>query len=140
MFQQVLRSFITAGSGKVVSWIQADIMSILETGRIATYVHHGGANSYFEACEYASIFLAGKRLVIANCSISELVLLKSCYHEWLDTYDCANRVEWLGLGIKPQHLVSTRMSSRRPCSMFWVMKEFVQNLLQSEISVKGNDA
>lgn len=34
--QAVLGSFIAAGSVKVVSWIQADIMSILETGRIAT--------------------------------------------------------------------------------------------------------
>lgn len=50
-FQRVLGSSINAGSVKVVSWIQADIMSVLETGRIATYVHHGGANSYFEACK-----------------------------------------------------------------------------------------
>lgn len=50
-FQTVLGSYITAGSVKVVSWIQADIMSVLQTGRIATYVHHGGANSYFEACK-----------------------------------------------------------------------------------------
>ncbi|OKO97557.1 hypothetical protein PENSUB_10351 [Penicillium subrubescens] len=50
-FQKVLGSAIAAGSAKVVSWIQADIMSVLDTGRIATYVHHGGANSYFEACK-----------------------------------------------------------------------------------------
>lgn len=50
-FQEVLGSSITTGSVKVVSWIQADIISVLETGRIATYVHHGGANSYFEACK-----------------------------------------------------------------------------------------
>lgn len=36
--QEVLGSFIAAGSVKVVTWIKADIMSILETGRIATYV------------------------------------------------------------------------------------------------------
>jgi hypothetical protein len=50
-FQKVLGSSITTGSVKVVSWIQADIMSVLETARITTYVHHGGANSYFEACK-----------------------------------------------------------------------------------------
>lgn len=50
-FQKVLGSSIAAGSVKVVSWIQADIRSVLESGRIATYVHHGGANSYFEACK-----------------------------------------------------------------------------------------
>lgn len=50
-FQKILGSLITAGSVKVVSWIHADIMSVLETGRIVSYVHHGGANSYFEACK-----------------------------------------------------------------------------------------
>ncbi|KAF3390421.1 hypothetical protein F1880_009304 [Penicillium rolfsii] len=78
-FQRVLGSFITAGSVKVVSWIQVDIMSVLETGRIATYVHHGGANSYFEACKVGA---------------PQVVL-----PQWLDTYDCATRVEWLGIGL-----------------------------------------
>lgn len=141
-FQEVLGSFIAAGSVKVVSWIQEDIMSILETGRIATYVHHGGANSSFEACKYVSISLAGRRLGIANCSISELVLM-SCYHNGLTPMIVQPGLNGLGsssTAVELQHLASTRMSSRRPCSMFWAMKEFVHSLLQSEISVKGKDA
>jgi hypothetical protein len=68
-FQRVLGSCITAGSVKVVSWIQADIMSVLETGRIATYVHHGGANSYFEACKQVFIiFFAERRIELSDCS------------------------------------------------------------------------
>lgn len=51
-FQNVLGSHITAGSVLVTPWIQPDIMSVLETGQIVAYVHHGGANSYFEACKY----------------------------------------------------------------------------------------
>jgi len=51
-FQNVLGSYITAGSVLVTPWIQSDIMSVLQTGQIVTYVHHGGANSYFEACKY----------------------------------------------------------------------------------------
>ncbi|KAJ5153391.1 uncharacterized protein N7482_009869 [Penicillium canariense] len=78
-FQKVLGPLITNGSVKVVSWIQADIMSVLQTGRIATYVHHGGANSYFEACKVGA---------------PQVVL-----PQWLDTYDCATRVEWLGIGL-----------------------------------------
>ncbi|OOQ81693.1 hypothetical protein PEBR_42778 [Penicillium brasilianum] len=78
-FQKVLGSSIAAGSVKVVSWIQADIMSVLDTGQITTYVHHGGANSYFEACKVG---------------VPQVVL-----PQWLDTYDCATRVEWLGIGI-----------------------------------------
>ncbi|CAI7657110.1 unnamed protein product [Penicillium manginii] len=78
-FQKVLGSLITAGSVKVVSWIQPDIISVLETGRIVSYVHHGGANSYFEACKVG---------------VPQVVL-----PQWLDTYDCATRVEWLGIGV-----------------------------------------
>lgn len=51
-FQNVLGAHITAGSVLVMPWIQPDIMSVLETGQIVAYVHHGGANSYFEACKY----------------------------------------------------------------------------------------
>lgn len=36
---------------KIVSWIQPEIISILEGGNIVAYVHHGGANSFFEACK-----------------------------------------------------------------------------------------
>ncbi|KAJ5668484.1 uncharacterized protein N7477_007054 [Penicillium maclennaniae] len=78
-FQNVLGSHITAGSVLVTPWIQPDIMSVLETGQIVAYVHHGGANSYFEACKVG---------------VPQVVL-----PQWLDTYDCATRVEWLGIGI-----------------------------------------
>lgn len=54
-FMKTLGSLITAGSVKVVSWIESDIMAVLETGQIITYVHHGGANSYFESCKYVLI-------------------------------------------------------------------------------------
>ena len=51
-FQNVLGAHITAGSVLVTPWIQPDMMSVLNTGQIVAYVHHGGANSYFEACKY----------------------------------------------------------------------------------------
>ena len=54
-FQKFLGASITAGSVKVVSWIQSEIMAVLKTGSIAVYVHHGGANSYFEACKYVLV-------------------------------------------------------------------------------------
>lgn len=50
-FKQVLGSRIAAGTVKVTPWIRSDIMSVLETGQVVVYVHHGGANSYFEACK-----------------------------------------------------------------------------------------
>lgn len=50
-FKHVLGERIAAASVKVTPWIQPDLMSVLSTGRIVAYVHHGGANSYFEACK-----------------------------------------------------------------------------------------
>lgn len=50
-FLEVLGPLIAAGSVKIVPWIESDIMAVLQTGQIITYVHHGGANSYFEACK-----------------------------------------------------------------------------------------
>ncbi|KAJ5917833.1 hypothetical protein N7454_010208 [Penicillium verhagenii] len=78
-FQKILGAFLDSGSVRIVPWIQADIITVLETGKIAVYVHHGGANSYFEACK------VGAPQVILP--------------QWLDTYDCATRVEWLGIGV-----------------------------------------
>ncbi|KAJ5651929.1 hypothetical protein N7507_009355 [Penicillium longicatenatum] len=78
-FQRVLGTFIDAGSVRIVPWIQSDIIDVLETGKITVYVHHGGANSYFEACKVG---------------VPQVIL-----PQWLDTYDCATRVEWLGIGL-----------------------------------------
>lgn len=36
---------------RVVPWIEPEIISILGSGHIVAYVHHGGANSFFEACK-----------------------------------------------------------------------------------------
>jgi hypothetical protein len=36
---------------KIVPWIKPEIISLLESGHVVAYVHHGGANSFFEACK-----------------------------------------------------------------------------------------
>lgn len=36
---------------RMVSWLNVDPCSLLESGRIACSVHHGGANSYYESCK-----------------------------------------------------------------------------------------
>ncbi|KAJ6114545.1 hypothetical protein N7486_000323 [Penicillium sp. IBT 16267x] len=90
-FQKVLGTCIYSGSVRIVPWIQADIIAILETGKIAVYVHHGGANSYFEACK------AGTPQVILP--------------QWLDTYDCATRVEWLGIGVHGSRKAAPRIDA-----------------------------
>lgn len=37
---------------RVTDWVEPEPMSILESGHIICSVHHGGANSYFEAVRY----------------------------------------------------------------------------------------
>lgn len=48
---KILGPLVASDSVKVVPWIESEIIAVLETGQIITYVHHGGANSYFEACK-----------------------------------------------------------------------------------------
>lgn len=45
----VLGPEIDADQVRIVTWVQADPFSILQTGHILCSVHHGGANSYNEA-------------------------------------------------------------------------------------------
>ena len=33
---------------RIVSWLKADPIAVLKTGRVACCVHHGGANSFYE--------------------------------------------------------------------------------------------
>lgn len=43
---------IQKGRVRIDSWLKADPVALLETGNIVCFVHHGGANSYFEATWY----------------------------------------------------------------------------------------
>jgi UDP:flavonoid glycosyltransferase YjiC (YdhE family) len=48
----ILGQEVKLGRVKIEAWINADPISILETGHIVCAVHHGGANSFFEAAWY----------------------------------------------------------------------------------------
>ncbi|KAI4847747.1 UDP-glucoronosyl and UDP-glucosyl transferase family protein [Aureobasidium sp. EXF-8845] len=60
-------------------WLPAQPITILMTGNIVCMVHHGGSNSYHEA-----IFAGVPQVVLPV---------------WIDTYDFAIRVEYLGIGV-----------------------------------------
>jgi hypothetical protein len=49
--KNILGPLVNSDKVRVVPWIQPEIISILEGGNIVAYVHHGGANSFFEACK-----------------------------------------------------------------------------------------
>ncbi|EPS45087.1 hypothetical protein H072_900 [Dactylellina haptotyla CBS 200.50] len=64
---------------KIVKWLENSPMDLLNTGDIVCNVHHGGANSFYEA------LWAG---------VPHVILPK-----WFDNYDMAARAEWLGVGV-----------------------------------------
>ncbi|KAF3136148.1 hypothetical protein TWF703_005793 [Orbilia oligospora] len=64
---------------KIVRWLENSPMDLLNTGDIVCNVHHGGANSFYEA------LWAG---------VPHVILPK-----WFDNYDMAARAEWLGVGV-----------------------------------------
>ncbi|KAH8684259.1 putative UDP-glucoronosyl and UDP-glucosyl transferase [Tricladium varicosporioides] len=70
---------ISADKVRVLEWISVSPLSILNTGNIVCSVHHGGSNSFHEA---------------VSVGVPQIVL--PC---WLDTFEFANRVEYLGIGL-----------------------------------------
>ncbi|KAJ5475569.1 hypothetical protein N7539_007856 [Penicillium diatomitis] len=85
-FNEVLGKDIKEDRIRIVPWIQADIMSVLDSDRIVAFVHHGGGNSFFEACKVG---------------VPQVIL-----PQWFDTYDCATRVEWIGIGAHGSRAVA----------------------------------
>lgn len=49
--KNILGSLVSSDKVRIFPWIQPEIISLLEGGNILAYVHHGGANSFFEACK-----------------------------------------------------------------------------------------
>ncbi|PSR82295.1 hypothetical protein BD289DRAFT_371433 [Coniella lustricola] len=64
---------------RIETWLKADPVSIIETGKVIVQVHHGGANTYFESCRFA---------------VPQVIL-----GAWWDTYEYAARVEYLKIGV-----------------------------------------
>jgi hypothetical protein len=78
-FQELIAPKVAADRVRITSWLVPDTVSILSCGNIACFVHHGGANSFFEAC------YAGVRQIALPV--------------WFDTYIFAAKVERLGVGV-----------------------------------------
>ncbi|KAF8555817.1 UDP-Glycosyltransferase/glycogen phosphorylase [Imleria badia] len=64
---------------KVVAWLDAEPVSILQHPSVVCTVHHGGANSFYEG-----IWSGVPHIVLPV---------------WFDTYDYAQRAEFLNIGI-----------------------------------------
>lgn len=67
---EILSKEIATGCVKIESWLKAEPGALLRSGHIICSVHHGGANSYYEAVRYVllefslSLFLYTKYLKI----------------------------------------------------------------------------
>ena len=89
---------IASGRVRITEWLSADPLGILQTGHIACSVHHGGSNSFHEALRYLPNEFNPyiKILLTSPSSAAVPQVILPC---WLDTFDFANRVEWLGIGV-----------------------------------------
>ncbi|PWY89142.1 diacylglycerol o-acyltransferase [Aspergillus heteromorphus CBS 117.55] len=75
----LLRSEIQTGRVRIQPWFQVEPLSMLESGQIICSVHHGGANSWYEAIQ---------------TGVPHVVL-----PGWQDCYENAVRTEWLDIGV-----------------------------------------
>ncbi|KAF9890306.1 hypothetical protein FE257_006221 [Aspergillus nanangensis] len=70
---------VEAGSVRICPWFQVEPLAMLETGHVACSVHHGGANSWYEAIQNG---------------VPHVIL-----PAWQDCYENAARAEWLDIGV-----------------------------------------
>ncbi|KAI0401914.1 hypothetical protein F4802DRAFT_618296 [Xylaria palmicola] len=75
----ILGEEIESGRVRIESWLKPDPVAILRSGHVVCAVHHGGANSYFEA---------------TWAGVPHVILAM-----WYDTFDYATRIEYLGIGV-----------------------------------------
>ncbi|KAF9778363.1 hypothetical protein BJ322DRAFT_495180 [Thelephora terrestris] len=78
---------------KMVDWIHADPAAVMNHPNVTESIHHGGANSYYEA---------------ARAGIPQIILA-----QWFDLYEMATRAEYRGLvysETRKSHLASRLLS------------------------------
>ncbi|KAI9568646.1 hypothetical protein HD554DRAFT_2021909 [Boletus coccyginus] len=79
VIDEVIGKEINEGKVRVVAWLNAEPISVLQHPNVICTVHHGGANSFYEGIW---------------SGIPHIVL-----PVWYDTYDYARRAEYLNIGI-----------------------------------------
>ncbi|KAG8629713.1 hypothetical protein KVT40_001332 [Elsinoe batatas] len=74
----LLNRHVEAGRLRIISWLETEPSTLLQTGYICCSVHHGGANSFYEAC---------------RAGVPQLVV-----PIWWDTYEYAERAKYHRIG------------------------------------------
>ncbi|KAE9366236.1 glycosyltransferase family 1 protein [Stipitochalara longipes BDJ] len=98
-FLEAVSAEFIGGRLRLEKWLTIDPGAIMETGNVVCMLHHGGANSFNDAI---------------GAGIPHLVLPM-----WADTYDHANLVEWLGIGVWASHRVAPEWETDELGSAFF---------------------
>ncbi|KAH8879605.1 glycosyltransferase family 1 protein [Thozetella sp. PMI_491] len=106
---EVLSKELDQDRVRIVGWVTAEPVAVLQTGQVICSVNHGGANSFAEAV----------------CAGVPRVILP----QWADCYDFAHRAEWLGIG---------RWGSRT-MKPKWSAKELSRELVEVVLGGKAPD-
>lgn len=72
------------GRVKATQWLSVDPFSLMETGHIAAFVTHGGANGFHESIAYVSV-LSYNQLFANWCSVVPVFPKSSCPCGWIST-------------------------------------------------------
>ena len=96
----ILSYFMEQDRLRTMTWLPMEPSSLLQSGHVKCVVHHGGANSYHEAirCVILKIFISPfdiTYLLTHTCSAGVPQVIAPI---WFDTFDFAQRVEYLGIG------------------------------------------
>lgn len=76
---QVLDREMATDRVRIVSWLNADPVAVLQSGSVVCWANHGGSNSFHEAL---------------SAGVPQIIL-----PNWSDTYQHAACTEWLGIGV-----------------------------------------
>lgn len=109
---------IKGGRLRLETWLGIDPGAMMETGYIAASVHHGGANCFFEALGYVQpSLLQPMSISITNIhpsvGVPQIILPL-----WVDLYDYATRVEYLGVGVFGSPVSAPNWTSHELTSAF----------------------
>ncbi|KAI1337305.1 UDP-Glycosyltransferase/glycogen phosphorylase [Xylariaceae sp. FL0016] len=78
-FTSPLEEYVSEGRLRLTDWVSVDTLTLLQTGSISTFIHHGGSSSFNEA------IVAGVPQVVIPM--------------WEDLYNFAQLAEDLGVGV-----------------------------------------
>ena len=98
VIDETLGKEIKEGWVKVVAWLEAEPVSILQHPNVVCTVHHGGANSFYEGVWSAFSFVVFTEY-LNSVSLNRSGVPHIVLPVWFDTYDYAQRAEFLNIGI-----------------------------------------